>query len=51
MGLTCCAVLRKTFGPERDEAAGNGEDCIMMCTAGLILFELSSQEIYGGLGK
>jgi hypothetical protein len=44
MALTYCAVLRKTFGPERDEAAGNGEDCIMrssmMCTAELILFEL-----------
>jgi hypothetical protein len=46
-------VLRETFGTERDEAAGNGEDCIMrssmMCTAELILFELSNQ-VYGGQG-
>ena len=41
MGLTRCTVVRKTFGPERDEAAGNGEDCIMrsimICTCHQIL--------------
>jgi len=41
-------------GSERDEAAGNGEDCIMrsslICTAEQILFGLSSKEVYGGQG-
>jgi hypothetical protein len=37
LGVFENAVLRKTFGSERDEAAGNREDCIMrssmMCTS------------------
>jgi hypothetical protein len=53
-GAEGSGVLRKTFGLERDEVAENGEDCIMrssmLCTAELILFELSSQKVHGEQG-
>jgi hypothetical protein len=41
-------VLRKVFGPKRDEVTGSGENYIirslMICTPHEILFGLSNQE-------
>jgi hypothetical protein len=47
-------VLRRIFGPKRDEITGSGEKYIMrslmICTPHQILFGLSNREEFDGRG-